>query len=472
MATARGRLPYVNKDYESIREELLSRIPQLTDRWTDFNASDLGVVLLELFSGIADMLAYYIDAQAAECYLPTARQRPNVINLCSLIDYRLHGPVAASTKVAFALAEPLAQDILVPAGTALRAPDAVTPVPFVTAKDLTILAGSAAGEVDAIQGESVSEVFTGTGEPVAKIALARTDVAQGSVKVTVAGSLWQEVAHFADSGPEDSHFRLEMDGIDRVSVVFGDGLCGAYPREAAEIAVSYLVTLGPDGNLAPHRVNEMVSTIYASDNTQVQFTIDNTIPASGGAERESADHAKATAPAVLRSTWKAVTRDDYAALCLSFPGVAKAQVVDINNDPSLRIYTVRICIAPEGGGLPSPMLKEQLSDFLEARRLLTIDAGIIDPLYVSVSVSALLYIYPGEDAEEVKRRAKDALDARFAFDSQNFGSPIYLSDLVAILDGVQGVSHVVLRQPATDIITGFKEIPTLATVTLDTQVVR
>jgi len=472
MATARGRLPYVNKDYESIREELLSRIPQLTDRWTDFNASDLGVVLLELFSGIADMLAYYIDAQAAECYLPTARQRPNIINLCSLVDYRLHGPVSASTNVAFTLAEPLAEDILVPAGTDLRAPDAVTPVPFVTAKDLTIRAGSTAGEVDAIQGESVSEAFTGTGEPVAKITLARTDVAQGSVKVTVAGGLWQEVAHFADSGPEDSHFRLEVDGIDRVSVVFGDGLCGVYPREAAEIAVSYRVTLGPDGNLAPHRVTEMVSTIYASDNTQVQFAVDNTIPASGGAERESADHAKATAPAVLRSTWKAVTREDYAALCLSFPGVAKAQVVDINNDPSLRIYTVRICVAPEGGGLPSPMLKEQLGAFLEARRLLTIDASIVDPVYMAVNVSALLYTYPGEDAQAVRARAQDALNKRFAFESQDFGSRVYLSDLIALLDGVEGVSHVVLREPANDLITGFKEIPVLGAVTLDTQVVR
>lgn len=472
MAVARGRLPYVNKDYESIREELLSRIPQLTDRWTDFNASDLGVVLLELFAGIADMLAYYVDAQAAECYLPTARQRSNIINLCSLIDYRLHGPVAASTRVAFTLPQALEEDLLIPAGTALRAPDATTPVPFVTAEPATIAAGATGCQIDAVQGESVSEVFSGTGRPVAKLALARTDIAHGSVKLRVGGSLWQEVAHFADSGPDDKHFRLDTDGIDRVCVIFGDGRCGAYPRDSAEIEASYLVTLGPEGNLAPHRVTEMVSAIYAGDGSQVRLGVDNPTPASGGAERESAEHARVIAPAVLRSTWKAVTRDDYAALCLSFPGVAKARVMDINNDPNLRIYTVRICIAPEGGGLPSPMLKEQLSSFLEARRLLTIDAGIVDPAYIAVSVSALLYIYPGEDAEAVKRRAKDALDTRFAFDSQNFGSRVYLSDLVALLDGVQGVSHVVLREPASDLVPGCREIPALGAVTLDTQVVR
>jgi hypothetical protein len=60
----RASIAYTNKDYESLRRELLARVPQLTDRWTDFNASDLGVVLLELFCGIGDMLAYYLDAQA------------------------------------------------------------------------------------------------------------------------------------------------------------------------------------------------------------------------------------------------------------------------------------------------------------------------------------------------------------------------------------------------------------------------
>jgi len=90
-------------DYDSLRRELLARVPQLTDRWTDFNASDLGVVLLELFCGVGDMLAYYLDAQAAEAFLPTARQRQNVINLCKLISYRLDGPVAATTSLRFTL---------------------------------------------------------------------------------------------------------------------------------------------------------------------------------------------------------------------------------------------------------------------------------------------------------------------------------------------------------------------------------
>jgi len=472
MLVRRGRLPYVNKDYDSIRAELLSRIPQLTNRWTDFNASDLGVVLLELFSGIADMLAYYIDAQAAECYLPTARQRQNIINLCSLIDYRLHGPVAATTRLTFTLAEVHAEDIIIPEGTVVRAPNAITPVPFVTVKNMIIAAGQTQAEVDAVQGERISETFSGTGEPSVRFTLARTDIANESVTVGVSGIRWQKVDHFADSDADDTHFILELNGLDKVTVVFGDGKGGDFPRENAPIEVSYLVTLGPNGNLAPHRITEIVSPIYTSDNVQVSITVDNPVAATGGAERESMEHAKAIAPVVLRSIWKAVTRDDYTALCLAFPGVAKVRVMDINDDSNLRIYTVRICIAPEGGGIPSPMLKEQLTSYLEERRLLTIDAGIVDPVYVPVDISAFLYIYPGQEAEMVKRRATDALEKLFAFETQDFASPVYLSDLVALLDGVEGVSHVVLREPTRDLTPGFKEIPVLGTVTLDAEVVR
>ncbi|MHB1002054.1 MAG: baseplate J/gp47 family protein [Armatimonadota bacterium] len=265
---------------------------------------------------------------------------------------------------------------------------------------------------------------------------------------------------------------METDGLDNVSLIFGDGKSGVYPQEGSSIEVSYLATLGASGNLAPHRITELLSTIYDNNHERVQLSVDNIIAATGGADRESQEHAKAVAPATVRSTWKAVTRDDYSALCLAFPGVAKAKVIDINDDPSLRILTVRICIAPEGGGVPSVLLKQQLSDFLESRRLLTIDAGSIDPVYIPVNINAELYVYPGEDAEAVRKRANDSLAKYFAFDNQTFGNSIYLSDLIVLLDGVPGVSHVVLREPFKDVITGSHGIPVLGTTVLSISEVR
>jgi len=146
---SRAKVEYSNKDYDSLRRELLAKVPQFTDRWTDFNHSDLGVVLLELFCGVGDMLAYYLDAQAAEAFLPTARQRGNVINLCKLISYRLDSPVAATTVLRFFLATPLADDLVIPVGTSCKAVLEDGEVPFATVAEVHIPRGQTVVDVDA-----------------------------------------------------------------------------------------------------------------------------------------------------------------------------------------------------------------------------------------------------------------------------------------------------------------------------------
>jgi hypothetical protein len=471
MSTGRARLPYINKEYDAIRHELIARIPQMTDRWTDFNPSDLGMVLLELFAGVGDMLAYYLDAQAAECYLPIARQRQSIINLCALINYRLHGPVAATTRLRFTLAQPALLTLTIPAGTVCRAQGVTEPIPFETMTDLIITAGVSAGEVNARQGLRRTDTFTGTGQAFQRMALTNPRVAHGTVRVAVNGAAWSEVEHFAESGPADPVFRVEIDGLDATTVVFGDGKFGLQPPASSAVTVTYLTTLGPDGNLAPHLITELPQPIVVEGHP-LAVTVDNPLPATGGAEAESQEQARLLAPAVLRSTWKAVTKADYQALCLAFPGVAKAQVLDLNDESTMRIYTVRVAIAPAGGGAPSPQLKADLRAFLETRRMVTIDIVIDEPVYRSVPVTATLYVYPDQDADLVRQRAHVALANHFAFDQQTFGRSVYTSDLIALLDGVAGVSHVVLQQPSSDVTLAPREIATLGTITLTMEVVR
>jgi len=468
--TARARLPYINKEYTAIRRELIARIPQLTDRWTDFNDSDLGIVLLDLFAGVADMLAYYLDAQAAECYLPTARQRQHLIDLCALINYRLHSAVAATTRLRFTLALPVTGDVVIPAGTVCQATDEADPIPFETVVDLRITTGETTGEVDARQGQRYTDQFTGTGQPFQRYRLTNPDVAQGTVLVTINGTSWQAVDHFAESGPLDTHYRIDSDGLEQSWLAFGDGKAGALPPFGQSISVTYLTTVGPAGNLAPHRITELPTPILVGG-VPLTVTVENPIAATGGADPESHEHARRVAPATVRSTWKAVTKADYQALCESFPGVAKAQVLDLNNEASLRIYTVRVVIAPEGGGTPSPLLKTDLHTFLDARLMVTIDVGIEEPSYRPIPVTATLFLYPDEVTEMIQQRALAALTERFAFETQAFGQAVYTSDLIALLDGVPGVSHVALQTPASDVTLAPRELATLGTVTLTLEVV-
>src|SRR4051794_646037 len=47
-----------DRSYEQLRDELVRRIPVYAPEWTDFNASDPGITLIELFSFLGENLLF------------------------------------------------------------------------------------------------------------------------------------------------------------------------------------------------------------------------------------------------------------------------------------------------------------------------------------------------------------------------------------------------------------------------------
>ncbi len=230
----RASLPYTAKDYESLRRELVARIPQLTDRWTDFNPTDPGMVLLELFCGVAEMLFYYLDAQTAEAFLPTARQRQSLVNLSKLIGYRLDGPVAATTELRFSLPAALDGDIVIPVHAICRARlSDGTAIDFETVLPATIPHGAVSATVPARQGRRKSEAFTARDVRGQRVRLAGKNIAESSVAVSVSGEPWTEVPHFVESAADARHYRTETDDQGVTAVLFGDGVNGVVPTTGA-----------------------------------------------------------------------------------------------------------------------------------------------------------------------------------------------------------------------------------------------
>src|SRR5215218_113000 len=90
---------YVTKDYAGFRQAMLGQAPLLLPSWTDRNESDFGVVLIELFAYVADLLSYYQDRVANEAYLPSATQRRSVADLLRLIDYQIDPGLAATVHL-------------------------------------------------------------------------------------------------------------------------------------------------------------------------------------------------------------------------------------------------------------------------------------------------------------------------------------------------------------------------------------
>lgn len=127
---------YLAKDYATYRQLMLDRLSVLVPQWSERNAADLGVTLVELLAYAADQLSYRQDAVATEAYLFTARRRVSVRRHARLVDYVMHEGKSARAFMHVAVGA----DIVLTKGTQL-----VTALPGQTVRLSADFASAAAG---------------------------------------------------------------------------------------------------------------------------------------------------------------------------------------------------------------------------------------------------------------------------------------------------------------------------------------
>ncbi|MGH4024792.1 MAG: putative baseplate assembly protein [Pseudonocardiaceae bacterium] len=136
-------IDYLSRDYAGLRQLLLDRLSLILPQWTDRNAADVGVALVELFAYLGDYLAYAQDAVSAEAYLGTARRRVSVARHARMLDYPMHNGAAARTWLVIE-ADSGADRTVLPAGREVRAADGSGV--FHTLHDVSL--GAARNEID------------------------------------------------------------------------------------------------------------------------------------------------------------------------------------------------------------------------------------------------------------------------------------------------------------------------------------
>jgi predicted phage baseplate assembly protein len=120
-----------DRKFQDIVSEARSKIPLYCPKWTDYNLSDPGITLIELFAWMIDMLLYRLNRVPEK----------NYIKFMDLIGIRLAPPKPATVNVTFRLSAPQPEPVTIPRGTEVatvrtETEDAIT---FTTSQDFTIL---------------------------------------------------------------------------------------------------------------------------------------------------------------------------------------------------------------------------------------------------------------------------------------------------------------------------------------------
>jgi|TARA_R100000479_G_scaffold56530_3_gene26836 hypothetical protein len=89
MATGNRNVTYVNRDFNSIRSQLINYSQTyFPNTYTDFSETSPGMMFIEQASYVSDVLAFYLDNQVQETYLQYAQQFNNIYNLAYMYGYK------------------------------------------------------------------------------------------------------------------------------------------------------------------------------------------------------------------------------------------------------------------------------------------------------------------------------------------------------------------------------------------------
>ena len=84
-----SNMDYTTRDYEGFRTLMIQELQKRMPEYTDTRQSDAGIVILELNAMCVDILSYYLDSIANECFLVTAEQRSNILKFCKMLGLSL-----------------------------------------------------------------------------------------------------------------------------------------------------------------------------------------------------------------------------------------------------------------------------------------------------------------------------------------------------------------------------------------------
>jgi len=478
-----------DRNFTDLVAEAVERIRQLDPGWTDLTVHDPGVVLVEAFAHLTDILLYRLNRVPERLYA----------TFLNLLGTSLGPPGAATTSLEFTRPKPGAQ-VLIPRGTRVTCPPGIpgapTPV-FVTLTDTTMGEGQTSVRADAadvILYDDI-EVGTGNGGPGQSFAIPSAPVVAGdgvrvgiqvpntttaSGQAVVVGDkayrICREVAVFADATPGEAVYRLDRSsGI--LSFAWYDPAAAdppVVPGAGMSVLVSYRTGGGERGNIGAGLLTVL------RDPLPEGIKVSNPEPTSGGRDAEELANALRRGPAEFQARDRAVTARDYEVLATRNGGVERAHAVTRRETWAFaKPGEVEVVLVPhvpqnqrQQGRVTQAALeanaREEVRSGVAAHLAERATIGAVPVVtwgrYKQVSVDARVVVRPDENPDAVRERILARLARTITplpepgeDTGAGFGRPLRVSNLYRSLEqsepGVQYVDQVrleIAEVPDTD----------------------
>jgi Baseplate J-like protein len=286
---------------------------------------------------------------------------------------------------------------------------------------------------------TANQSFTLKQSPLTYVSAAGGLGTQSTLQVWVNDLRWQEQPQLLDAGSRDQVFVTRQKNDGGLIVQFGDGQHGVRPPTGqTNVRAVYRKGLGAAGNVASGLLSQAI------DRPGGLKGVSNPAAATGGADPDTADDARESAPLHIRTLERVVSLQDYEDFARAFAGVARSlatwtwfgrtrgvvvtvagangTVLDPNGDTIKNLTTA--LIAAGNPYVPISVLPHRPAMF-EVGALILIDTTTYDPGHVLAA-------------------ARTVLATAFGFGARTLGQGVTQSEVIATIQAVAGVTAVKL----------------------------
>lgn len=260
---------------------------------------------------------------------------------------------------------------------------------------------------------------------------------------------WQAQADLLGSNRGDRHFVAEVDNEGRAHLRFGDGDLGQQPLAGTTFLVTYRVGNGSAGNVGAETLAHVV--LRQSSLSGISLKPRNLLPAQGGTDPEPLAEVKLFVPHAFRQELqRAITAQDYADIVMAqFSDRVQRAAATLRWTGSW--YEVLVAVDPLGSDQPDPALLADIRACLYRYRRIGHDLVVQPAVYVPLSVKLKICVHPAYLRGHVKAALLQVFSSRIRPDGQRgwlhpdnltFGQGVYLSQIVAAAQAVDGVENV------------------------------
>jgi len=299
----------------------------------------------------------------------------------------------------------------------------------------------------ASHGEKVTDEVLGDGDasaafqkfelqknPLTYIPSAKPGGTESTLQVMVNNVLWTEMPSLFGKGPADQVYTTRIADDGTVTVGFGDGRSGArLPSGRGNVVADYREGSGLAGRVREGSLRTPLDLPVGLK------SVTNPSEATGGADPESIEQARENAPTTVRTFGRAVSLRDFEDLVRSSGEVAKALATWVWDREARAVH---LTIGAQEGQLFTASDLTRIHASLDTQRDPNHALFLDNYVPVAVVVKATVRVEPSFVASNVADASTTALLNALSFDALQFGQPLALSDIYAVLQEVGGVASV------------------------------